>query len=480
VTLSTAALSFGNQTINTTSAAQNISLTNNGPGALTISSITITGTNAGDFARTTTCPIGPATLAVGASCGISVTFTPTASGARSAAVSISDNGSGSPRTVTLSGTGALPPPSPWPNGYTYKATFTVAAGKVPTSQTNFPVLISGTFADFITTANGGRVANVCAQTLGTRVLSVPCDLIFTSDAAGTALLSWEFESYTAATGAVTVWVKAPTLATGTVIYAWYGNSAVTTLQTTPTGTWTNFLAVYHLQDNPTGAVPQVVDSTAGAHHGTLNGTVVGTQQQPGPIAGSLDFSVDKAWGALANPADFNFERTDAFSLAAWIRLNSNTSGTLLSKLDATSTTGWGLFQYGTATTPRFSLGMQGNGAANNYAMVATNALPLGWHYVVVTYSGTSTVAGMKIYVDGVSQPLTTLSDTLTVSTLNTQTPALNGRGGATNMSSDSFDEVRVAAKGVVLAPDWVTATYNNQSSPAAFFSVATGLTSGGP
>ena len=38
---------------------------------------------AGDFARTTTCPVG-GTLAVGASCSISVTFAPTTSSVRSA------------------------------------------------------------------------------------------------------------------------------------------------------------------------------------------------------------------------------------------------------------------------------------------------------------------------------------------------------------------------------------------------------------
>jgi hypothetical protein len=44
------------------------------------------------------------------------------------------------------------------------------------------------------------------------------------------------------------------------------------------------------------------------------------------------------------------------------------------------------------------------------------------------------------------------------------------------MSSDSIDEVRVFAKGVVLTPDWITASYNNQLNPGAFFTAVTGLT----
>src|SRR5258706_232085 len=390
--MSTTALAFGTQTTNTTSSAQPVTVTNNGPGALTISSVAITGTNAGDFAETTTCPLSPSTLAVAASCTVSVTFTPTGTGTRTAAVAISDNGSGSPQTVGLSGTGVAPVVTPWPNGYSYEATFTVAAGQVPSAQPNFPALLAGTFPDLKTVANGGRLANLCTQSVGPSALSVPCDLIVTSDAAGTTLLPWEYESYSAATGAVSVWGKVPSLAAGTVGYLWYGNSAVTTLQTTPTSAWgSDWLAVYHLKDDPLAAAPQLTDSTTGAHHGTLSGTIQGSQQQPGEIAGSVDFSAAKAWGGLANGADFNFERTDAFSLAGWIKTTSDTSGTLLSKVDSTSTTGWGLYQFGTATTPRVALGLQGNGAANNYAMVATSALSSNvWHYVVATYSGTST------------------------------------------------------------------------------------------
>ena len=39
-----------------------------------------------------------------------------------------------------------------------------------------------------------------------------------------------------------------------------------------------------------------------------------------------------------------------------------------------------------------------------------------------------------------------------------------------------MDELRVSTKGVVLTPAWVTASYNNESSPATFFTVNTGLT----
>ena len=103
VKLSTHSLNFGNQTVDTTSSPRTVKLTNTGTVALHIKSTGITGTNAGDFAiSANNCG---STVVAGGSCQISITFTPSALGARSAALSIGDTGGGSPQKVTLTGTG---------------------------------------------------------------------------------------------------------------------------------------------------------------------------------------------------------------------------------------------------------------------------------------------------------------------------------------------------------------------------------------
>jgi len=94
--------------VGTTSSAQQATLTNSGTAPLTISSIGLTGTNAADYAQTSTCPTAPSTLAPGAACTITVTFTPSAPGSRSASVAVTDDASGSPHTAGLSGTGTEP------------------------------------------------------------------------------------------------------------------------------------------------------------------------------------------------------------------------------------------------------------------------------------------------------------------------------------------------------------------------------------
>ena len=117
-------IAFGNQRQNTTSAQMTSVLTNSGATSLTISSVTLTGTNPGDYALATPASgtdcrtIG--TVAAGGNCTLAATFTPSALGARSATVSVADNATGSPHTLPLTGTGtfpqATPTPSPLPFG----------------------------------------------------------------------------------------------------------------------------------------------------------------------------------------------------------------------------------------------------------------------------------------------------------------------------------------------------------------------------
>ena len=115
---SPASLTFASQTIGTTSAAQTVTVANGGTATLSITGVTVGGANASDFAVTTGTCAG-ASLSPGATCAVSVTFTPGAAGARSASLAFTDNAAGSPHAVALSGTGAAAPtpaPTPGPGG----------------------------------------------------------------------------------------------------------------------------------------------------------------------------------------------------------------------------------------------------------------------------------------------------------------------------------------------------------------------------
>ncbi|MFJ9352844.1 discoidin domain-containing protein [Streptomyces mirabilis] len=98
LTASPGSLTFADQAVNTTSAAQSVTVTNSGAATASITGVTA----GGDFAQTNTC--GTA-LAAGANCTVSVTFGPTASGTRTGTLTLTGDQSNNPTTVALSGTG---------------------------------------------------------------------------------------------------------------------------------------------------------------------------------------------------------------------------------------------------------------------------------------------------------------------------------------------------------------------------------------
>ena len=112
VTVNPSALNFSNQAVGTSSPGQVVSISNNGSAALNISSIALSGTDAGSFgvapSGASPCPLGGGSITIGASCTVSVNFSPLASGVQAAVLNFNDNASGSPQTVALFGTGIAP------------------------------------------------------------------------------------------------------------------------------------------------------------------------------------------------------------------------------------------------------------------------------------------------------------------------------------------------------------------------------------
>jgi Abnormal spindle-like microcephaly-assoc'd, ASPM-SPD-2-Hydin/Putative Ig domain len=102
VTFTPTSLTFGAQAIGTTSAPQSVTVANTGNASLFINSAAVPNTL--DFTVVNDGCSG-LTLAPGTSCSMSITFSPTASGTRSAALTVTDNAPGSPQTAPITGTG---------------------------------------------------------------------------------------------------------------------------------------------------------------------------------------------------------------------------------------------------------------------------------------------------------------------------------------------------------------------------------------
>jgi hypothetical protein len=141
VTPSTSALSFPDQLLGTASAALPVTVTNSGTANLTISTVAISGANLTNFATSADTCSG-ATVTPSGTCSVSVTFTPSAIGIRSASLNFTDNASGSPQTVSLSGNGIG------------------AVVSLSSSSLTFPAQMSGTSstAQTVTLTNAGNAS----------------------------------------------------------------------------------------------------------------------------------------------------------------------------------------------------------------------------------------------------------------------------------------------------------------------------------
>jgi hypothetical protein len=133
--LSTNRLDFLPQRVATSSAAQTVTLANNGDAPLSLQNISASG----DFSQTHNCGTG---LNAGQSCTINVTFTPTIVGSRSGLLTITDNASGSPHLVSLGGIGIA-----------------LMVSLSPTSLSFAPQLVGTTSAaQTVTLANTGNIS----------------------------------------------------------------------------------------------------------------------------------------------------------------------------------------------------------------------------------------------------------------------------------------------------------------------------------
>lgn len=168
-----ASLTFAKQAIGTTSAAKTVTVKNS-----SASSITLSLSAAGNFTAVGSggTPCGGA-LAAGASCTISVTFTPSNVATVSGAVVVSDTGSDSPQVVNLTGTGILPVTIA-PTSLTFASTTvgSTSAGQTLTITNNLTTTLSSlaftASGDFSAIPGGGTPCGGSIAPGGVCTLSV--------------------------------------------------------------------------------------------------------------------------------------------------------------------------------------------------------------------------------------------------------------------------------------------------------------------
>jgi hypothetical protein len=174
----------GTTTQGTSSAPQNIILTNTGNGPLHVTSLAVNGFNANDFIVGSSNCLGTV-VAPGANCTIPVTFAPLAAGIRTTTLDITDDATGSPQAVTLNGTAT---PAVTPSGPT---TQSVAAGQ-PAAYPLTLVAGPGFSGTVSLTCSGAPVGATCVVPASVKVTgaNVPFNVAVTTSGPHAAVLPY--------------------------------------------------------------------------------------------------------------------------------------------------------------------------------------------------------------------------------------------------------------------------------------------------
>jgi len=346
-------------------------------------------------------------------------------------------------------------------GYLGYRLFSLDHTKAGTADsTNFTVLLSGTYAEFATTANGGKVHNTVA--CGIYSIICPADLIFASDAfCKTPLTGWEFEQYTASSGQMLVWVIVPTLShtVNTSIYACAGNSSVTTFQGGSLGAAfdTNTKAVYHL-------FAQNDSASGGNNLNPINSPV----QAAGEIDGAAQFNGTNQY---AQASAFTWTGTSPVTVSFWNYVASSDVQVSWA-FDVGNTAGTDAHRF-SASVPwsdsilYWDYGANTNGATGRVTTSYSSYLS-AWTEVTLVSTGSGNTF-QAIYLNGAlaASAATSAASTVTGDLYIAAYPNATFYGPP--YEKGKIDEFRIA--NVVRSASWILAEYNNQSSPSTFASV---------
>jgi hypothetical protein len=327
--------------------------------------------------------------------------------------------------------------------FAYYSPISVNAAQVPSTQTDFPMLVSVTDARFKTVANSGHVQNSSGFDIRP----------YTDSTLTTAITGYELERYNASTGEVIIWVKISSLSSSTTPFVLaYGDSGIST-DGSSTTTWSNsFVDVYHFKD---GTTLNVNSSAPSGHNGTNNNGVTAA-------AGQIDGCGSFVSASTQNITTSAYSGTAAITYSAWVNATSfpnaynavcgfvSTPNFVILEVKSNGKVGW--FVSNTGVTQ--------DGTGSHTLSSAT------WYHLVMTYDATSGLVG---YVNGASD---------VTHAANGQAPQPSvaftigiDQGTAGRNWNGKIDEVRRAS--VVRSADWVATEYNNQSAPGTFATLGT-------
>lgn len=330
---------------------------------------------------------------------------------------------------------------------THYIEFTVDHTKVPSDQTDFIV-----FLDFSQLGAGHGFWSRISASGG----EIRC-----YNEAGTTEYAREIVDIdsTAETGEVHVKVSGTLSSTADQkIRVEYGDTGLSDYAVTATygrnAVWSDSAIRAHLNEDPSGSAPQIIDSTGNGNDGTANGTMTSGDLVSGKIGQALDFDGDDDYINFGNDASLSLNNHSAFTISLWAYSAVAYQTIVLKEYE---------YSLDTRASAVFRIRLC-NGFYNWETRIEGSAYDDGnWHYVTYVWTGTQ----VGLYVDA-SIDISFQDDGISSTSDASNDLQL---GFSDNYEwSNPLDEFGIRFE--EMSADWITTEYNNQNSPSTFYSVS--------
>ena len=347
------------------------------------------------------------------------------------------------------------PASAWysDTSFQYRQKITVDNTKVGADLTDFPVYVN---TDDLATGFYTHAQSDCDDVRITKsdgTTEVPREIVFCDGTNG--------ELHFKASGTLSG-------SSDTDFYIYYGNASASDYATSATygaeNVWSDYVAVWHNQEDPSGTAPQILDSTDGNRDMTSGGSMTSGDLIPGKLSGySLDFDGSNDYLTVGDDSELDLAGT-SYTYSAWFKSTNATASPIMSKLTccSASSSGWAVI-FSTAAGDLRMLGY--NSTATVVATSASTGYDDGaWHIFHAAQDGSTRA---DLYIDASVAG----SDT-SITTLAAGTYVVNqaSRGDTGTKTDVDIDEVRIRAS--LLSANWISTEYNNQNSSSTFYTAS--------
>ncbi|MEM6641857.1 MAG: DUF2341 domain-containing protein [Bacteroidota bacterium] len=342
------------------------------------------------------------------------------------------------------------------DNFKYSRTITIPAGTVGSDINDFPLYFEFTDESMKQLGDGdGRLEN-----------SNAFDIAFSSDPSSNSFLNHQLEFYEAATGKIAVWLRIPTLSSGsdTEVTFLYGNAGVTFDQSSDSVWRADFNGVWHMSNG------DYSDASLNSNNGNNQGavTTAGKVGQAASFDGLSNIEI-------ANDPTLQFNEDSTFTISLWYN-GTDVSESLVGMKDVNANDhGYSIF----ISNTNKPLGRLDNisGGEDRVRAQNTDINDGTWHQIVLTYDGTGAGRTGAVYVDGAEDNTVLQTDSGGLTDGDDLSPNVPFTIGSISTSAaiaqavvGSIDEVRILNS--VLSANEIAAEYSNQNDPSSFYTIS--------